>query len=366
MRKITIFCPTIGVGGVEKNLYLILNYLAKKKININLLTCNFDKRKNFNKQVNIIGPKNNKFNKSYQLIKIFVCLFYFFKSGLIKEKTILFSFQSNIFLILLAYFFNLKIISRINASPDFYLKNKFKKFFFSKIYRLSNIVIVNSSDLQKKIKKYLKVNTIVIYNPAYNKRKNKVILKSKKKKKNFGYINLLNVGRLVHQKNQILLIKAIKYLKTISDVKFKLKIIGNGNLLNFLNKKIKEMNLTSDIKIITNINNPTKFFINSDYFILSSLYEGLPNALIEAISLKKISLSSNCPTGPREILLNGKAGYLYKNNNYKDLSRTLLKCLKNKKENNKKIKLAYRSLERFDEEKNCKKYLSILNKFIYD
>ena len=63
----------------------------------------------------------------------------------------------------------------------------------------------------------------------------------------------------------------------------------------------------------------------------------MPNALIEAISYKKISLSSNCPTGPREILLNGKAGYLYKNNNYKELARTLLKAINNKKESQKKL-----------------------------
>ena len=170
----------------------------------------------------------------------------------------------------------------------------------------------------------------------------------------------------MHQKNQILLIKAIKYLKYKSKIKFKLNIVGNGNLYEFLSEKIKKDDLTSNIKIVRNITDPTNFYLKSDYFILSSLYEGLPNALIEAISYKKISLSSNCPTGPREILLNGKAGYLYKNNDYKELALTLLKAINNKKESQKKLQLAYRSLSRFDEEKNCKKYLSVLSKFIYD
>ena len=53
MKEITIFCPTIGVGGVEKNLYLILNYLAKQKLKINLLTCSFDKKTKFNKRPRI-------------------------------------------------------------------------------------------------------------------------------------------------------------------------------------------------------------------------------------------------------------------------------------------------------------------------
>ena len=365
MREITVFCPTIGVGGVEKNLYIILNYFIKKKIKVNLLTCSLDKRKKFDKKIRIIGPSNNRFSESYQLTKIIICLICFLKTNLIKKKTILFSFQSNIFLILFANLFKLKIISRINASPDIYLRNTLKRFFFNKIYKLSNVVIVNSKDLKKKVKKYLNINTSVIYNPVFNSKRNKSILKTKNTKKN-NYVNLLNIGRLVHQKNQILLIKAMKYLKYESKIKFKLNIVGSGNLHEFLTESIKKNNLTSDIKIVRNITDPTKFYLKSDYFILSSLYEGLPNALIEAISYKKISLSSNCPTGPREILLNGKAGYLYENNDYKKLAITLIKAIKNKKESQKKLQLAYRSLSRFDEENNCKKYLSVLSKFIYD
>jgi glycosyltransferase involved in cell wall biosynthesis len=365
MKEVTIFCPTIGVGGVEKNLYILLNFLVKKKLKINLLTCSYDKKKKFNNKVKFIGPNNKKFCKSRQIIKIIICIFYFLRTNLIKKKTILFTFQSNIFMIILAYILDLKIIARINASPDFYLKNIFKKFFFSKIYRHANIIIVNSNDLKKKVQKFLKINPIVIYNPSYNKKK-KLFLNSKKNFKKKNFINLLNVGRLVYQKNQILLIKTMKYLKFKTAIKFKLKIVGNGNLYKYLKKEILENKLSSEIKIIKNITNPSKYFKNSDYFILSSLYEGLPNVLIEAISFKNIVISSNCPTGPREILLNGKAGYLFKNNDHIHLAKILIKSLKNKKQNLKKVNLAFSLIKRFDEETNCRKYLSILNKFIYD
>ena len=365
MREITVFCPTIGVGGVEKNLYLILNFLAKKKFKINLLTCSLDKKKKFDKKIKIIGPSNNHFNKSNQLTKVIICLIYFLKKDLIKKKTILFSFQSNILIILFANLFNLKIISRINASPDVYLKNFVKRFLFKKIYKLSDLVIVNSFDLKKKIKNYINIDTKVIYNPVFNKRKNNSILKSKNVKTGDA-VNLLNVGRLVSQKNQILLIKAMKYLRDKSKLKYNLIIIGNGDLYEFLIENIRKNDLSSNIKILRDVTDPTKFYLKSDYFILSSLYEGLPNALIEAISFKKISISSDCPTGPREILLNGKAGYLYQNGDYKKLANTVLKAVNNKKESQKKLNLAYRSLSRFDEKANCKKYLSMLEQFIYD
>ena len=65
--------------------------------------------------------------------------------------------------------------------------------------------------------------------------------------------------------------------------------------------------------------------------VLSSKYEGLPNVLLEAQFLKKYIISTNCPTGPREILLGGKAGDLIKVNNSKNLKKKIIEYYKNKK-----------------------------------
>ena len=108
MREITVFCPTIGVGGVEKNLYLILNFLAKKKLKINLLTCSLDKKKKFDKKIKIIGPSNNRFNESYQLTKIVICLIFFLKSDLIKKKQFYFLFNQTFSLSYSHIYLNLK------------------------------------------------------------------------------------------------------------------------------------------------------------------------------------------------------------------------------------------------------------------
>ena len=354
MKELTIFCPTIGVGGVEKNLYLILNYLIKKNLKINLITCNFEKKKYLHKKINIIGPNNTNFSKSNRLFKIILCLIYFFKSGLNKKKTILFSFQSNIYLIIVAYLTNHKIISRINASPDIYLKNSIKRFLFSKIYKLSNIVIVNSYDLKRKVKKFLNIESKMIYNPVYTKRVNRFKSRNSviKKKKQ---VNLLNVGRLTYQKNQLLLLKAFKELREFN---YNLTIIGNGSEENNLKNFIKINKLQKKIKIIKNITNIDKFLINCDAFILTSRFEGLPNVLIEAQIMNKFIISSNCPTGPREILMNGKAGYLFKNNNLSDLKIKIKKffLMRNDIEISKKIKYGYKNLNRFDANENLYKY----------
>ena len=56
-KKLIIFIPSIEEGGVEKNLFIIANYLAQKKLNIEVLTCNRNKSKSFSKKIKFIGRK---------------------------------------------------------------------------------------------------------------------------------------------------------------------------------------------------------------------------------------------------------------------------------------------------------------------
>ena len=96
-------------------------------------------------------------------------------------------------------------------------------------------------------------------------------------------------------------------------------------------------------------------------FILSSKYEGLPNVLLESLILNKYVISSNCRTGPKEILLNGKGGDLFKVGDYKNLSKLIINFNLRKKINKKKLKYAKNQLYRFDYNVNLKKYLNLVN-----
>ena len=86
--------------------------------------------------------------------------------------------------------------------------------------------------------------------------------------------------------------------------------------------------------------------------------------LLEAQALKTYIISSNCPTGPKEILLNGKAGFLFPVGDYEALSKLIEKFFKNKKNYNKKILLGYNNLTRFDFKKNLEKYLFVIKSLI--
>ena len=91
---------------------------------------------------------------------------------------------------------------------------------------------------------------------------------------------------------------------------------------------------------------------------------GLPNVLLEAILLKKFVISSNCPTGPKEILLNGKGGFLFEVGNYKQLSQKIIFYSKNKKFLKNKIDLSFKNLDRFNYSKNMELYFRIVKKIL--
>jgi glycosyltransferase involved in cell wall biosynthesis len=359
-KKLIIFIPSIEGGGVEKNLFIIANYLSKKINSLSVITASIKFKKKFNNQITIICPKK-KFLRSRRLLKYFICIIYLIREIIKNKNIVVFSFQANIYAILICKLFNIRIIIRANSSPSGWSLNFYKFFIFKKILKLANIIIVNSIAFQNEIKNKFKIKSLCIYNPLNI---NEIIYYSKIKNNNFFFKNknitkIISVGRLVEQKNQIILLKAINYLK--DKIKIRAIILGRGINKFLLKKYIDDNNLNNIVKILNFKKNPFNIIKKSDVFILTSKYEGLPNVLLEALAIGKFVISSNCPTGPREILCNGKGGLLFKNNDYKDLANKILFFYHNKFICKKKLLYAKTMLRRFNYNNNLKKYFKVVN-----
>ena len=171
---------------------------------------------------------------------------------------------------------------------------------------------------------------------------------------------MISVGRLVDQKDHITLLKAFKLIHL--NHKIELLIIGRGRNKKIIKNFIYENGLKKKIKLIDYVKNPFPYMKLSDALILSSRYEGLPNVLLEALTLGKPVISSNCPTGPNEILSYGKGGQLFKIGDYKSLSKKIVYLMKNYSQCMKKTKHAMGKLNRYDKKKNLNEYYKLILK----
>ncbi len=364
-KKLLIFIPHINVGGVEKNFFIITNYLAKKlNNNVSVITVNKKFTKKLNKKIKIISPKSNKWENSSMYTKYTISLLLLIKTLISDRRYLIFSFQANWYAIIVTKLFGLKIVTRSNTAPEGWSKGMIKNFFYKSVINFSDKIIVNSNEFKESLKKYFNVNSICIYNPLdkssmlrQSRRVERFNFFSKKK-----YLKIINIGRFTNQKNQMLILKTIKYLN--NRIPIKLLIIGRGE--NYMNLKnfIYENKLGKNIILKRFVSNPYPFLKSSDIFVLSSNYEGLPNVLLEAQFFKKIIISTKCPTGPKEILLNGKAGLFFKMDDYKDLSRKIIYVYKNKQRLKNMIKAGYDNLHRFDKDTNLNKYYQIIVRFL--
>ena len=178
-KKLLIFMPSINYGGVEKNVFIISNYLSQKGMQVEVLTCNSDMKRMFNKNIKFIGTKNKFWQKRNKKTKYLICLFLLFVNLLFKKKnTVVFSFQANIYAILVAWLLNTKIVIRSNTSPQGWAHNYFKNIIYSNVIKLANNIIVNSLEFKKQFYKFYKFKVKCIYNPF-----DKNFVKKKLKKK---------------------------------------------------------------------------------------------------------------------------------------------------------------------------------------
>ena len=364
-KYLVIFMPSIEGGGVEKNLFIIANYFSSKDNNIKLITASKGFDQKF-KNIDIIKPKLSFLKNTSRKFKYLICLLELLKLILSGKNISVFSFQANLYCIIVCKIFKIKVIIRSNSSPTGWSKNSLKKFIFKYLLGIADKVIVNSIDFKKQFKVLFNINAKCIYNPL---NKSEILKYSKEPiefpfyKKNKKSLRIITIGRFTDQKDHQTLLKSLNEIK--DKINFKLLIIGRGVNKYKISNYIKENNLKNNVKILPFQNNPFKYLIMSDLFILTSKFEGLPNVLLEAAVLKKFIISTNCPTGPREILQNGEGGFLFKIGDYKDLSQKILNYHQNKKKLKVKINHNYKNLVRFDINKNLQKYYTEIKKYIH-
>jgi GalNAc-alpha-(1->4)-GalNAc-alpha-(1->3)-diNAcBac-PP-undecaprenol alpha-1,4-N-acetyl-D-galactosaminyltransferase len=133
---------------------------------------------------------------------------------------------------------------------------------------------------------------------------------------------ILNVGRLVPQKGQIQILQALSFLD-VAAAGWQLNILGDGPLRDELIQQGRGLGIGPIVDLLGNVRDPSPFYKSAGIFVLSSLYEGTPNALLEAMSFGLPCIVSDCLPGALDYVEDGRTGLVYRAGD----SRHLAACL---------------------------------------
>lgn len=220
-------------------------------------------------------------------------------------------------------------ITWLHCCPKTLLLSRLKPFYFIMMNKFKEIVFICNSQKElflshnktKKINKpmnYVCTNFININ--AINEIKNEEIEHAK------SYFFM--AARLDESsKDFYTLLKAYSLLPKITIDRYDLIIAGDGIDRKKIESYINSLDLSEHVFLIGNVNNPYKWMYNSTIYIHSSKHEGFPMVLIEALACGCNVVSSDCETGPAEILDYGRCGELYKVGDVDGLREAILKAL---------------------------------------
>ncbi|MEI7451740.1 MAG: glycosyltransferase [Candidatus Falkowbacteria bacterium] len=295
-----------------------------------------------------------------------------------KSKTdivISFSPMTNI-VALFAKFFNrhLKVVIQEHCFPSLAIKDRQNlSFFWALMFKMVFFRMYNYSDIFITISEAIKIDFVnnfkvradvikIVRNPINI---NKIILNSKEVVSEFNFFDnkkyLIVVGRLVDQKNFSRLLDIFDLIrKKRQDVE--LIILGQGANRDALIKKANDLKLDAVTHFLGFNSNPYKFMARADCFCLTSVWEGLPQVLAEAMICKVPVISVDCNSGPREMIINGVSGYLIKQDDNNEFVQRVCEILDDE---HLRLDIASKAYDfavaEYSIEKCSKKYLEIID-----
>ena len=166
---------------------------------------------------------------------------------------------------------------------------------------------------------------------------------------------IISMGQLKNRKRFDILISAFANVVKIHP-DWQLKIIGEGNLLSTLTQQVKDLNLSNHVEFMGYQLNPFPYLKAANMFVLASEKEGFANVILEALALSLPVISTDCLTGPRDILNNGEFGRLVPCNDSEALAHEITELISNDLLRENLISGAYKRALEFDKDNLLPKF----------
>lgn len=301
MKKIVIVINSLESGGAERVVSNLLNSWVDK-YDCYLILIHNKVFYDLDEKIKILHL--NEVDTKSGIRKFFALPILSYKlSKIIKEhkfdKIISFLTRANYINVLSNIFVKHTSIISERAMPSlqyqFGLSSKINKYLIKQIYPRATLCLTNSQGNMLDLKNNFGVSNLDwIPNPFDLDKIEKLSMENVRiRKEKFTFVT---VGRLDNGKNHKLIIDAIKNLDA------ELWIIGDGVLKENLIEYIKDLKIENKVFLLGKQTNPFSYLSKADCFVFSSNHEGFPNVLVEALSCGLPVISTDCKSGPREIL----------------------------------------------------------------
>lgn len=319
--KITLFIGGLIGGGAERVLCNLANYLAERDHEVAIITMSETKEtyklNDGIKVVNLLGLKERK-NKVLGIFKRFHRLKKYIKTS-DTDRYVVFLPRTMAFLLYFRRLIKVPVVAAERCDPNFYIK---RTQFLSKHYgKRADLWVFQTEDAAKWYDGIAKKSVVIpnAINPAFIR---EPYLGVKEK-------SIVAAGRLCEQKNFALLIEAFSRISDeFSD--YKLKIYGKGPLETQLKELAENKGLSDRVEFMGYVDNMPEQLEKASLFVLSSDFEGMPNALMEAMALGLPCVSTECPCGGPKFLINDKEnGLLVPVNDAEAMASAIREMLEN-------------------------------------
>lgn len=311
--KILISNGSLALGGAERVTIHLMEYFNRHRNEVFLLTNNVsEKEYEIPLGTTRYSLKNQKIYK--QILEIRNCL-----KEVKPEVIVVMASTLSMQYVLATTGLNIPLVISERNSPTNFSGRKITKIISDFFMRFATSHVFQTEEAQHYYK-YCRKPFAIIPNPLITDGLPDYYTGVRKKE-------IVTMGRLTPQKNQLFLIKSFeKVLKQFPE--YKLVIYGEGSLRNELEAYIEIQNLQGKVLLPGSLNNVHKEIVDASMFVMSSDFEGMPNALIEAMALGLPCISTDCSCGgPRYLINDGVNGRLVSCNAVEELANCMMNML---------------------------------------
>ena len=269
------------------------------------------------------------------------------------DAVISFMDRMNVLTLLATRGLTLKVIVSERTNPAYHDIGRPWKLLRSITYPWANVVVAQTDQVRQWLMKVVKrSDVVVIPNPIHYENEE---VGSKLSLADIGGRNenkrtVIAMGKLGVQKGFDMLIRAFAEIAR-SNPEWKLIIFGEGKERDALLQLADKLGIAESVYLPGTVKNPMAFLRQADLFIMSSRCEGFPNALLEAMACGLPVISTDCPSGPREIIRDGVDGILVPPENIDALAEAMDRLMSDENERKRLAARAPEVLERFGLEK---------------